>query len=58
MNPFLSQIYVTKLGTTPSVSLARESDSSLIVDMHNGWARKRESRLLNCIAERQDFVGE
>jgi hypothetical protein len=35
MNPLLpaSEVDVAKLGTTPSVSLARESDSSLIVDL-------------------------
>ncbi len=49
---------MTQLRATSELRLLREGDGREVVDLNNCWAGKGNARLLSCVAEIEDLIGE
>ena len=56
VNPLLPEVDVPQLGAATCVSLPRERNCGLVVDLNHSRLREFETRLLNCVAEREDLI--
>ena len=56
VNPLLPEVDVPQLGAATCVSLPRERNCGLVVDLNHSRLREFETRLLNCVAEREDPI--
>ena len=56
VNPLLPEVDVSQLGAATCVSLPRERNCGLVVDLNHSRLREFETRLLNCVAEREDLI--
>ena len=56
VNPMLPEVDVAQLGAATCVSLLRERYCGLVVDLNHSRLREFETRLLNCVAEREDLI--
>jgi hypothetical protein len=56
VNPVLAEVDVAQFGSATGVRFPRERYGRLVVDLNNSRLREFETRLLNRVAEREDFV--